>query len=210
VNETEKTNTGRGGSPSNPTRLYILLAVLFAVVIVVAGILLITKGIPALKSGGEPTAATAGMTTATSVPTFTPGPTKAPTNTPPPALSPTPSALVMSDTDTPLFSFESAGARPGVQWTGFFGQVFDSQGNPMPGASLIVWYRDGTPASRVVKTDDTGTYEIRLADAPLAGTWSIQVLTDDWQPASKLFTFTTDENTETGIQQIQVIWRRVN
>jgi hypothetical protein len=34
-------------------------------------------------------------------------------------------------------------------------------------------------------------------------------LTDDYQPASKLFSFDTDENTETGIQQIQVIWKQV-
>ena len=67
----------------------------------------------------------------------------------------------------------------------------------------------GTPASGVVQTDETGYYEIRLADAPLAGVWSIQLLTDDWRPASKLFTFETDENTDTGIQQIQVIWKQV-
>jgi hypothetical protein len=209
VSETETTNAGRGGSSSNPNRLYILLAVLFAVVIVVAGILLVTKGIPALKGEREPTAATEGMAAPTPVPTFTPAPTKAPTNTPPPAAAAAPSELVMANTDAPLFDFESAGGRPGVEWTGFFGQVFDAQGNPMPGVSLIVWYRDGTPASPVVKTDDSGSYEIQLADAPLAGAWSIQVLTDDWQPASNLFTFNTDENTKTGIQQIQVIWKQV-
>ena len=209
MSETEKMGTSQTGSSRNRTRLYILLAVVLVAVIVVAAILLITKGIPALKGKEEPTAVAGGETTVTPVPTFTPGPTKAPTNTPPSAPPSTPSALVMSDTDTPIFNFGSAGGRPAVEWTGFFGQVFDSQGNPMPGVSLVVWYRDGTPASPVVKTDGSGTYEIRLANAPLAGTWSIQVLTDDWQPASKLFTFNTDENTKTGIQQIQVIWKKI-
>jgi hypothetical protein len=39
--------------------------------------------------------------------------------------------------------------------------------------------------------------------------WTIQLLTEDGYPASKLFTFQTDENTETGIQQIQVMWREI-
>ena len=218
MSETEEMGSGQTGKSRNPMRLYILLAVALVVVIVVAGILLVTKGIPALKGKPEPTAVAGGATAATPVPTFTPGPTKAPTSTPPPTSPPTPSALVMSDTDTPTFDFANAGGRPGVEWTGFFGQVFDAQGKPMPGVSLVVWYRDGAavspvaadgaPLSPVVKTDDTGTYELRLANAPLAGTWTIQVLTDDWQPASKLFTFKTDENTAAGIQQIQVIWKR--
>ena len=96
-----------------------------------------------------------------------------------------------------------------MEWTGFFGQVFDSAGAPVANVSAVVWYRDGTPASPVVQTDETGYYEIRLADAPLAGVWSVQLLTDDWRPASKLYTFETDENADTGIQQIQVIWKQV-
>ena len=115
----------------------------------------------------------------------------------------------MADTDDPLFDFESAGARPGVEWTGFFGQVSDSEGNPMSGVAVIIWYRDGQPASPVVETGEDGYYEIRLAEAPLAGFWSIQLLTDDNQPASKLFTFQTDENTETGVQQLQVLWKEI-
>lgn len=146
---------------------------------------------------------------ATLAPTFTPGPTKEPTNTPPPTPSPTPAPPVMLDTDTPAFEFVSAGARPGVEWTGLFGQVVDSEGNPLPGIPLAVWYDDGTLAADIVRTDDQGNYEIRLADAPLAGTWSIQVLTEDGQPASKLFTFKTDEDTEAGIQQIQVLWQEI-
>ncbi len=103
----------------------------------------------------------------------------------------------------------SAGARPSAEWTGFFGQVTDAQGNPIPGVPLIVWYADGVAASPVVRTDADGNYEIRLANKPLAGVWSIQVLTDDMQAASKLQTFRTDENTETGIQNIQVLWQKV-
>jgi hypothetical protein len=115
----------------------------------------------------------------------------------------------MSDTDTPLFDFVSAGARPSTEWTGFFGEVLNAAGNPLSGVPLVVWYRDGTPASSVVTTDVDGRYEIRLAEAALAGSWSIQVLTEDGHPASKLFTFDTDENSETGIQQIQVIWQKL-
>ena len=115
----------------------------------------------------------------------------------------------MEDTDAPLFEFDSAGARPSEEWTGFFGQVLDAGGGSVANVSVVVWYRDGTPASPVVQTDETGYFEIRLADAPLAGIWSVQLLTDDWRPASKLFTFETDENTDAGIQQLQVMWKQV-
>jgi hypothetical protein len=77
------------------------------------------------------------------------------------------------------------------------------------GVPVIVWYRDGQPASSPTPTDQDGNYEIVLADAPLAGTWTIQLLTEDGYPASKLFTFQTDEDTETGIQQIQVLWQQI-
>jgi hypothetical protein len=193
----------------SPTRLYIILAVVLVVIIVVAGIFLITKGLPALRGEEEPTATTEARPTATPVPTFTPGPTRAPTNTPPPSPTPTLEAPVMLDTEEPTFAFEGAGARPSVEWTGFFGQVLDSSGEPMEGVSVIVWYRDGTPASPIVETDEAGYYEIRLADAALPGFWSIQLLADDWAPASKLFTFQTDDNTETGVQQIQVNWKQM-
>lgn len=216
MSEAMEMNTGPGLEPSDPgssnnsTRRYILIAVVLVIVIVVAAILLVTWGIPALKGEAEtPTAVTEVKPTATSVPTFTPGPTKAPTNTPVPSLTPKLEAPVMLDIDEPVFEFESAGARPGVEWTGFFGQVFDAEGDPLAGVSVIVWYRDGTAATDVVQTDETGYYEIHLADAPLTGVWSIQLLTDDWLPASKLFTFQTDENTETGVQQLQVLWKRV-
>jgi hypothetical protein len=209
VSEMYEVNADQPEPPKSSTRLYVILAVVLVVIIVVAAVLLITKGLPALRGEEEPTAVTEAEPTATPVPTFTPGPTRAPTDTPLPSPTPTLEAPVMADTDAPAFSFESAGGRPSVEWTGFFGQVLDAAGEPLEGVSVIVWYRDGTPASSVVKTDEAGAYEIRLADAPLAGQWSIQLLTDDYQPASKLFSFDTDENTETGIQQIQVIWKQV-
>jgi hypothetical protein len=209
VSEVEPVETGQSEPSGNPTRKYIIIAVVLAVVILVAAIVLVLVGLPLLRGSGEPTAAALPEATATSVPTFTPGPTKEATNTPLPPPSAMPEGLVMEDTDTPQFEFDGAGARPSVEWTGFFGQVQDAVGGPVANASVIVWYRDGTPASEVVRTDDSGYYEIRLADAPLAGFWSVQVLTDDQRPASKLFTFETDENTDTGIQQIQVIWKQV-
>ncbi len=194
-------------SPSrNPDRPYIILAAILLVIIVVAAVLLITQGIPGLRGEEEPTAVTGVEATATQVPTLTPPPPKEPTDTPP---APTPEGPIMQDTDTPLFDFVSAGARPGVEWTGFFGQVLDTIGEPLEGVSVIIWYRDGQPASPVVQTGKDGYYEVHLADAPLAGTWTIQLLTDDNQPASKLFTFETDENTKTGIQQLQVIWKQI-
>jgi hypothetical protein len=115
----------------------------------------------------------------------------------------------MTNTDTPIFDFVSAGARPSTEWTGFFGQVTDAQGNPIPGVPLIVWSSRGVAASPVVRTDADGNYEIRVANGVLAGVWSIQVLTDDMQAASRLQTFRTDENTETGVQNIQVLWQKV-
>ena len=195
--------------PRNPNLMYIIAVVVLLVVIVVASILLITEGIPALLGDREPTPTAETEPSATQVATFTPGPTKESTDTPLPPPSPTFPPLVMSDTDTPLFDFESAGARPGKEWTGFFGNVLDTAGNPVVGIPVIAWYRDGQPASDPMQTDQDGYYEIVLADAPLTGNWTIQVLTQDGYPASKLFSFQTDEDTETGIQQIQVMWREI-
>jgi len=208
MSQIDESNGEQAGQTRNPNRMYIIIAAILLVIIVVAAGLLITQGFPGLIGKQEPTATLEPKPTATWVPTFTPRPTKEATDTPPPA-SPTPPDLSMSDTDTPLFEFESAGARPGVDWTGFFGQVQDTAGNAVEGVLVIIWYRDGQPASPAVSTDKEGSYEIRLADAPLAGTWSIQLLSAEGAPASKLFTFQTDENTETGIQQIQVIWKQI-
>jgi hypothetical protein len=206
MSQIEESNSAQAGPSRNPNRLYVIIAAVLLVVIVVAAILLVTRGIPAMRGEEKPT--DVAIATLTQVPTFTPAPTEEPTNTPPPP-PPTVPTLVMTDTDTPTFDFESAGARPSTEWTGFFGQVLDSAGSPLRGVSVIIWYRDGRPASSITTTDRDGYYEIHLADAPLAGSWTIQLLADDASPASKLFTFQTDENTETGIQQIQVIWKRI-
>jgi len=202
----KQVNSGSEGSTERSSRFYILLAVVLVIVIAIIGYLLVTLGIPALRGDDQPSATQSAAMTATPVPTFTPGPTKEPTNTPPPSPAPTSEAPVMADTDDPAFVFESAGARPSTEWTGFFGQVSDVGGDPLEGVPVVVWYRDGQLAAPVATTDETGYYEIRLADAPLAGTWTIQVLTEDLQPASNLFTFETDQDTEQGIQQIQVLW----
>lgn len=206
MSQNEELNGTQEGPSRDPNRVYIIVAAVLLVIIVIAAILLVTQGIPALRGEPEATPVTEVEPTATQVPTFTPGPTSEPTQTPIPA-SPTPPSLTMSDTDTPRFAFESAGARPAPDWTGFFGQVSDQSGGPLAGVSVIVWYRDGQPASSVVQTGQDGSYEIRLAEASLAGIWTIQLLNDDLSPASKLFTFETDDNTETGIQQIQVLWK---
>lgn len=208
MSQMDESNDEQAGPTRNPNRLYIIIAAILLVIIVVAGVLLITQGIPGLIGRQEPTATLVPQPTATRVPTFTPRPTKQPTETPPP-VSPTAPTLTMSDTDSPIFDFESAGGRPGADWTGFFGQVHDTADGPVEGVLVIIWYRDGQPASPAVPTDGSGNYEIRLADGPLAGTWTVQLLNADGSPASKLFTFETDENTETGIQQIQVTWKQI-
>jgi hypothetical protein len=192
--------------PQKSNRRYILLAAILVVVIVVVLVLLVAFGYPLLRQG-EPTAIVDAEPAL--VPTFTPGPTKEPTNTPPPSPTPTAQVPVMLDTDDPAYGFVSAGARPSNEWTGFFGEVQDAQGNPREGVFVIVWYRDGTPASDAVSTDAAGLYEIRLAEAPLAGMWSIQLLAEDGSPVSKLYSFNTDEDTEAGVQNIQVIWQEL-
>jgi hypothetical protein len=218
VSDTEVPNDAGGRPPRNPTVLYVIVAALLVVIIVVAAYLLITQGLPALRGGGEPTAVAAGASTATPVPTFTPGPTRPPTNTPPPTAPPTLAAPVMQDTDAPIFELQSAGGRPSTEWTGFFGQVLDAEGNPLADIPLIIWdvKTPGQPAELVnspdapiVRTGADGSYDMRLADAPAQGAWSIQVLTDDGGPASKLFTFETSDNPEAGFQQIQVIWQEL-
>ncbi len=216
MSDMEEVSAGKTGSSQNPTRRYILIAAILLVVIVVAVILLITKGLPALRKGQEPTAVTGVEPTVTFAPTFTPGPTKEPTNTPIPSPTSSTAAFVMTDNYTVTFKYVSSGARPGTEWTGFFGQVLDAEGNPLAGVPLIVLYPDGTPVelegvptSPIVRTDAGGNYEIRLANAPIADTWSILVLADDGRPASDFLTFRTDLNTEIGIQQIQVLWQEL-
>jgi hypothetical protein len=218
VSDTEVANDAGGKPPRNPTVLYVIVAALLVVIIVIAAYLLVTKGLPALREGEEPTSVAGGEMTATPVPTFTPGPTHAPTHTPLPAPSPTLGVPVMQDTDAPLFELKSAGGRPSTEWTGFFGEVLDSHGDPFAGVPLIVWYAEAegraaelvnSSDSPIVKTAADGSYEMRLADAPFGGVWSIQVLTADGGPASKLFTFETSDSPDTGFQQIQVIWQEL-
>ena len=199
---TDTTESGKTGQQPRSMRIYILVALVLVAVIVLLAAVLITRG-----RGKKEAAAPTATTMATVSPTSTPGSTQAPVDTPPPTA--TVPALVMTGTDTPVFEFVSAGARPSAEWTGFFGQVTDAQGDPIPGVQLIVWYADGVTASPVVRTGADGSYEIRLANKPLAGVWSIQILTDDMQPASNPQAFRTDENTDTGIQNIQVLWQKV-
>jgi hypothetical protein len=207
--EQEEQESAPQKPPRNPNLLYIIAAAVLLTVIVVAAILLITQGIPALLGDKEPTTATEIEPDATAVATFTPRPTREATHTPVPPAPPALVPAAMSDTDTPRFDHESAGARPSEEWTGFFGNILDTDGNPVAAVPVIVWYRDGQPASDPVLTDQDGYYEIVLAEAPLAGMWTIQLLAEDGHAASKLFSFQTDENTEAGIQQIQVIWREI-
>jgi hypothetical protein len=198
------------GPETDPTRRYIIIAAILLAVILVVLILLVVFGLPALQ-GEDATATLAPTATLTPVPTptssATPEPEAQATATLIPSPVPTEAGLVMQDTDEPLYEFQSAGARPGVEWTGFFGQVLDATGDPAPDVLVIVWYPEGQPAIDPVRTDGDGYYEIRLAEAPFAGTWTIQLLTGDYQPASKLFTFQTDEDTTEGVQQIQVLWQ---
>jgi hypothetical protein len=218
VSDTEVTKDGGETPPRNPTLLYVIVAALLVVIIVIAAYLLVTQGLPALRGGEEPTGLAAGESTATPVPTFTPGPTQPPTDTPLPVASPTVAVPVMQDTNAPSFDLKSAGGRPSTDWTGFFGQVLDTQGNPMADVPLVVWYAEAegraaelvnSPDSPVVRTGADGSYEMQLADVPFEGVWSIQVLTNDGGPASKLFTFTTSSSPETGFQQIQIIWQQL-
>lgn len=209
MSEVTPTEYDSRGPSRGPVRLYVLVAAILVVIIVVAAVLLLTRGLPGLLGGGEPTPTATVQPTATLLATFTPRPTQPPTATAEPTAEPTSAAPQMAVPETPLYVFQSAGARPGADWTGFFGTVQDASGDPVAGVPLIVWYPEGTPASAVVETDQDGYYEIRLADLPHTGTWTLQVLTEDGQPASELVTFQTDENTESGIQQIQVLWQQV-
>jgi len=192
MNEVQELDTGQNEPSHNPNRSYVIVAVVLLVVIIIAAVLLIAFGIPALKGAKEPTA----TTEAEPEPTHTP---------PPPTLPP----LEMQYTETPEFEYESAGVRPGIEWTGFFGQVLDADGNPVPGVIVIIWDDVGKPVSDPTPTDQDGNYQIVLAEAPLEGTWNIQLLTEDRQPASNPFGIQTDTDTETGIQQIQIIWKQV-
>lgn len=162
--------------------------------------------VPAAPVLVEPTPAPAAL------PTITPAP--GPTTVPEPTRPITPTAaptLVMADPETPLYDIDDTGAMTSTLWTGFLGQVLDAQDRPLAGVPLIVWAAEpaGSPASPVIETDATGSYEIRLAAGPAAGAWSIQVLTADWRPASRLQTFYTGGDVDSGVQHIWVVWKQV-
>jgi len=199
--------------PRNVNRRYILIAALLLVIILVAAILLLVFGLPALRGETDATDVPTIAASPSPVPTFTAPPATATTRAPTPTLVPSPEPtgpeLVMRDTDTPIYEFDSAGARPSAEWTGFFGQVLDTAGQPVADVFVVVWYPDGQPAADPVQTGADGSYEIRIAEAPHAGSWSVQVLTADYEPASKLVTFMTDEDTAQGVQQVNVIWRQI-
>lgn len=209
---------GLAGLWQGSTRWYVVIAAVLFVVIVVAAVLLLTQGLPALR--GEPTAVAQPETESapTTVPTFTPGPTRPPTDTPPPAATPTMQPPVMIDPAEPLFDLQAAGGRPSTEWTGFFGQVLDASGSPLAGVPLILWNTDaegipvelvGAPDSPVVRTAPDGSYEMRVAQVPYRGIWTIQVLTAEGEGASKLFTFETSNDPDQGFQQIQVNWQQI-
>ena len=202
--------------PKSPIRWYMVAAALLVVVIVVALVLLLTNVLSGPEGDVEPTAVTEIEATATSAPAVAPSPSLEPTDTPLPMPTDTPPAFVMTDTYPILFTYESAGARPSTEWTGFFGQVLAANGDPLADVSLIVLYPggvpvelEGVPTSPLVKTGADGSYEIRLAEGALADTWSLAVVTPDGLPASEFLTFRTDTDTEAGVQQIQVIWREM-
>lgn len=187
-------------------RGYVIAAVVLVIVIVVCIILLITEAIPALR--GTRTTKVVAESTATTAPTSTRTPATEQVETPA-TTDREPAGPIMQDTDTPLYDFVSAGARPAVDWTGFFGKVEDTAGAPVQGLTVIVWDESGRPTVPPVKTDPAGAYEVRLADGPRAGLWSIQLLTNDNRPASHAFSFRTDTDTQGGIQQIQVLWKEI-
>jgi hypothetical protein len=212
----EEEARGQVEPPKGPSRWYIVAAAILLVVIVVAVVLLLTNMLSGSNGDVEPTAVTEVEATATSVPTVTPPPTLEPTDTPPPLPTDTPPPFVMTDTYPILFTYESAGARPSTEWTGFFGDVLAADGEPLADVSLVVLHPggvpvelEGVPTSPLVKTGADGSYEIRLADGPYADTWSLVVVTPDGLPASEFLTFRTDTDTEAGVQQIQVIWQEV-
>jgi hypothetical protein len=207
VNDSARGNAEREGASQGALRPYILAAAALLVVIVIAAILIITVGLPTMRGGGRETAAISVTASTMRASTLTPSLVPEPTLTPSPW--PTMPSLVMTDTDDPAFEFVSAGGRPGLEWTGFFGRVLDVDGQPLPDVSVVIWAEDGRPAVPPARTDKDGNYEILLAEAPRAGLWTIQLLTARGQPASKLFTFQTDVDAVSGIQQIQVIWGRV-
>jgi hypothetical protein len=209
VNKDAEANAGPEGASPDDLRPYFLTAAALVLIIVITTILIVTVGLPRLRDEDQETSVADVAASATMVPTSTPSPTPKPAAVPSPSPWPTMPALVMGDTDDPTFEFVSAGGRPGVEWSGFFGQVLDAGEQPLPGVPVVVWAEDGQPAAPPVRTDGNGDYEIRLAEAPRAGTWNIQVLTAEGRPASKPFTFQTDQNSETGIQQIQVLWKQV-
>lgn len=140
--------------------------------------------------------------TATVVATATP--TRTPTPRPEPGWTPPPPALFQIDGDIV--------AWPNCGFTGVYGVVRGSNGQPLKDIQLRVWKMEGgqfTWSSDVVTTDVDGNYRIGLADSAVSGRWFVQVL-QSGDASWNMRGFDSSEGCQNGLQQFRMNWRRTN
>jgi hypothetical protein len=97
-------------------------------------------------------------------------------------------------------------------FTGVYGVVRGSNGQPLKDIQLRVWKREGgqfTWSSDVVTTDVDGNYRIGLADSAVAGRWFVQVL-QSGDASWNMRGFDSSEGCQNGLQQFRMNWRRVD
>ena len=149
-------------------------------------------------------------TTATPEPTSTPVPaatatptrTRTPTPVPVPGWSPPPPPPYQLDGDIV--------AWPNCAWTGVYGVVRGSNGQPLKDIQLRVLQMEGgafTWKSDIVTTDADGNYSIGLADGPKAGRFFVQVI-QNGDAAWDMRGFDSSDGCTNGLQKFRMNWRR--
>lgn len=154
--------------------------------------------------------------------TFTPAPpTATPTETPaPPTATPTVTPTLPSPTPTPriLFTRDPQTPQylqpflyPGCNWQGVGGQVITTAGTPLIGFQIKVTGSDGVPLPVVLSGSQPSFgqsgWEVKVADFPGPGTYTVEVLAQDGSgaPVSAPETITFAGTCETSLAVLNFI-----
>jgi len=179
----------------------------------------------ALPASATPTTAILPPTdaTATAEPTFTSlPPTEVPSNTLEPTFTPQPPTPTFTSTpepfypvrvDPPSYLPNFTHAEKGCRWIGVGGQIFDLDGQPVQGWTVVVTgiingeVRQWLGLSGLNTAFGPAGYEIELGDTPLEtrGVFTIQLRDAAGLPLTEIVAFDTFENCQANLAMINFV-----
>jgi hypothetical protein len=154
--------------------------------------------------------------TETALPSLTATPTSPPAQvpaTPAPTETPLPAIRFYMQPGTPMRTQNFVAPESGCNWMGIAGQVFDLNGNPMPGVVIEVGGSlNGQPIQQLALTGSSpsvgpGGYVVALADHPIPsdGTIWFQLLDQEGNPKTSRILLTTSDRCEENLTLINLI-----